>query len=212
MLGQRDDREEYCRPIVCESVGNGQECQAQSVQFWRSTRLSRGKPNERKRRVPTIGFDSGRDAVLTAIKNGPDSSIEFFGEDGQRFYPADAWLDSGYERENRKRKVVTRIWTGSHTIHRDPHDALRRFDHLLAIDTNTAPGDVGVTACSFSTELIFATADKTDFICNKLIRRCDQRAEQVKRALSQGEVPGELQSCSNGYYSQSRHWPVVGGS
>ncbi len=92
--------------------------------------------NRRKPRSTSVTVDMGKPTALNGLRFDPITGIVKFLQDGKAVKPASSRIETGYERI-KGQKVLNRIPLPNDQLVAVPDIALKGFDVLFAIDTNT---------------------------------------------------------------------------
>lgn len=105
--------------------------------------------NKRKNRTTIIWPHFGKSIEIARL-DSRDGFFSFFDSKGEPIIPTHIEIGGGYNRKKGKPKVINQVKTNSTLIDLNPNAALKNFDWLFAIDTNTITYDNSVIAISCS--------------------------------------------------------------
>jgi hypothetical protein len=89
----------------------------------------------KKPRTTSITMDMGKPVVVNGIRMLPDGTVELL-NNGLPLTPESAYHDINYDRKKNP-KILNKISLDPKQLSVDPHLALKNFDLIYAIDTNT---------------------------------------------------------------------------
>jgi hypothetical protein len=105
--------------------------------------------SKKKKRAPIILPHFGKHVEIAHLELR-DGTFSFYDSNGQRVIPTHAEIGDAYNRESGKPKIINRVQTNGALINLNPNAALKHFDWLFAIDTNTRTHGDSVIAISCS--------------------------------------------------------------
>lgn len=104
---------------------------------------------KKKKRAPIIRPHFGKHVEIARL-DARDGIFSFYDSNGERVIPTHAEIGDGYNRKSGKLKVINLVKTNGARIDLNPNAALKQFDWLFAIDTNTRKHDNSVIGISCS--------------------------------------------------------------
>lgn len=98
----------------------------------------------------TVTVDFGDPTLVNGYRIGPNGELQLL-RDGAALTPQRAWTGSHREKVNGGEKALVRVPISPAALHIGALPALKNYDRVFAIDTNTKPiGDVIVSVSCFA--------------------------------------------------------------
>lgn len=110
------------------------------------------KKSKKKQRGPVISphFDKHVEIARLDLRDG---IFSFYDSNGKPVIPAHVEIGDSYLRESGKLKIINQAKTNGARIDLNPNEALKQFDWVFAIDTNTRTHNdsvIGISCCVFA--------------------------------------------------------------
>jgi len=105
--------------------------------------------SKKKKRAPVISPHFGKHVEIARL-DLRDGIFSFYDSNGERVIPTHIEIGDGYHRESGKLKIINQVQTNGARIDLNPNVALKQFDWVFAIDTNTRTHHDSVIAISCS--------------------------------------------------------------